>query len=305
MLQAFGVITLQSDDINNVTLKGGNWTFTMPSIKKVIDVCAKQSPPLPFVFYSDARSSTSKPYRNDYEYIDEIEMVCKQNPKVKCLWCGAGVFMRGLWADPPYLPIVKQLVNDYPNLYISLTPQLVAGQYKGITREDALKLAEELPGRVVLGTMVRGTFAEPPPAEFGEMSYEEECMHLKKFADQIETRCGPGVAAFLRYKTACTVYNIAPPSDPAATLPKKAAEDRGKGLKSLLAKEQSVNTKEKTATSFIASLAYGGSGGSATVCPPSISEKKWDTIDCHLHLLDFLQKSSGTVRQRSSSLRGG
>ena len=57
--QGFGVITLQSDDINNVTVKGGNWTFTEPSVKKIIKVCADNK--LPFVFYSDARSSTSKP----------------------------------------------------------------------------------------------------------------------------------------------------------------------------------------------------------------------------------------------------
>jgi len=42
-------------------------------------------------------------------------------------------------------------------------------------------------------------------------------------------------------------------------------------------------------------LAYGGSGGSTkAVCPVSRTSKKYVTIDCHLHLLDFLQKSSGT-----------
>ena len=29
-------------------------------------------------------------------------------------------------------------------------------------------------------------------------------------------------------------------------------------------------------------------------CPPSRAQH-WKTIDCHLHLLDFLQKSSGTA----------
>ena len=43
----FGEIVLQSDDINNVTIKGGNWTYTEPSVKKIIDVCAAQKPPCP------------------------------------------------------------------------------------------------------------------------------------------------------------------------------------------------------------------------------------------------------------------
>ena len=55
---------------------------------------------------------------------------------------------------------------------------------------------------------------------------------------------------------------------------------------------------------FVAELAYGGAVNITDVdnrrksvsdvsCPPSRSNK-WTTIDCHLHLLDFLQKSSGT-----------
>ena len=43
-------------------------------------------------------------------------------------------------------------------------------------------------------------------------------------------------------------------------------------------------------------LAYSGGGGGPMIpfCPPSRAAKEWRTIDCHLHLLDFLQKSSGT-----------
>ena len=83
---------------------------------------------------------TTKPYRADFEYIDEIEMVCSINKNVKCLWCGAGVFARGQWSDYP--AVVKGLIDKYPNLYISFTPELVSGKYAGITREKALELAE-------------------------------------------------------------------------------------------------------------------------------------------------------------------
>jgi hypothetical protein len=45
--------------------------------------------------------------------------------------------------------------------------------------------------------------------------------------------------------------------------------------------------------STLASLLEEETDANGDVCPPSRANK-WETIDCHLHLLDFLQKSSGT-----------
>ena len=95
----------------------------------------------------------------------------------------------------------------------------------------------------------------------------------------------------------CTLVARALVADPALSEKLKVME-KGKTLKSALQTlkdNKSFNTKEAQAASFLAALAYGGSASSATVCPPSLTDKKWDTIDCHLHLLDFLQKSSGTT----------
>lgn len=63
-MHGLGVLYLQSDDINNMTVKGGNWTFAEPAVSALLGVASKASPhPLPFLFVSDACSSTSKPYR--------------------------------------------------------------------------------------------------------------------------------------------------------------------------------------------------------------------------------------------------
>jgi len=208
---------------------------------------------------------------------------------------GAGVFARGLWSDYP--DVLKGLMAKYPNLYLSFTPELVAGKFKGITREVALDLAENFPHRIVLGTTVRGTFQTPPPSEFGEMSYAEQVKLLKYFGDQIETRAGAGVAASLRYRTACKLYNLPVPYDPQAVSasPKKKS-DRGDKMRGLMKKDKSKAMV--MASSFTSMMSYGGGGSSmsnmAAFCPPSRTDKVWDTIDCHLHLLDFLQKSSGT-----------
>jgi len=67
---------------------------------------------------------------------------------------------------------------------------------------------------------------------------------------------------------------------------------------------ENQNWQEEEKANFIVDLAYGGSAipqkpssrftpRSGLSCPPS-KVKEWKSIDCHLHLLDFLQKSSGT-----------
>jgi len=170
----------------------------------------------------------------------------------------------------------------------------------GISREDALKLAEDLPHRCVLGTTARGLFEGKPDEAFGEQTYADQAKALAYFASQIETRAGKAIAASLRYRTACFVYSLPMPSDPDATAVAKATVDRGATLKGLRAKHEQMSSgsQMKTEAAFIRSLAYGGGGGTMTSvkepCPASRTDKVWDTIDCHLHLLDFLQKSSGT-----------
>ena len=121
-------------------------------------------------------------------------MVCSVNKHVKCLWVGAGVFARGLWSDYP--DVLKGLMAKYPNLYLSFTPELVAGKYKGITREVALELAENFPHRIVLGTTVRGTFQTPPPTEFGESTHPPAPLqtHEGLIALQLDLIASAGVA---------------------------------------------------------------------------------------------------------------
>ena len=212
---AFGELTLQSDDINNMTVKGGNWTYSDPSVKAILDVCAAHKPhPLPFIFVSDACSVTTKPYRGDFEYIGEIEMVCSHNRNVPCLWIGAGTSMRGNWDG--YSGVLRALLAEHPNLYVSFTPELISGKYDGLSRPEAFKLAKELPHRIVLGTEARGVFAGEPERCFGQMTYADECKALVEFAELVERECGDAIAASLRYRTAAQLFSMALPDDPNA-----------------------------------------------------------------------------------------
>jgi hypothetical protein len=67
---------------------------------------------------------------------------CSHNPKVNILWVNSGASTRGIWTGYPEM--VKMLIKKFPNLYLSFGPELVMGKVMGISREDCLKLAEEL-----------------------------------------------------------------------------------------------------------------------------------------------------------------
>jgi hypothetical protein len=219
--------------------------------------------------------------------------------------CGASLS----WQWGSYASIVESLLARFPNLYISFTPELVAGRLTGITKEDALELATHLAGRVMLGTTVRGVFTVAPPEGFDQISYADEVKLLRDFADEIEQTAGKAAAAALRYRTACFVFNLPPPSDPdTAGLYSKTANPVTPGTRKTknlqidaaieAAQQSAADAAATDDTDFLSALAYGGGDGGAkarrkSVCPPS-QAKTWDTIDCHLHLLDFLQKSSGT-----------
>ena len=329
-----GELTLQSDDINNMTIKGGNWTYAQPAVEQLLSVSAATpfpGRPIPLVFVSDARSISTKPYRHDFEYIEQVEAVVSKQAGVKCLWVSGGVFMRGQWKD--YSEVLRAMLKKHPNLYISFTPEICSGKLKGITREDAMAIAAAYPTQCCVGTMIRGLFETPPPAAFGELSYSDEVQVLHGFVNEVQKKHGVYVAAHLRYRTAATLYNLPLPKDDAANPQgshfKREASRGGDDLEALREKadKRLSNIRvsrasrgpsegaSESAINFMVNLTYGGAtddqdeaqvknivrrrsigGGLLNVgaaCPPSRATT-WKSIDCHLHLLDFLQKSSGT-----------
>ena len=72
--------------------------------------------------------------------------------------------------------MLRALLGEHKNLYLSFTPELVCGKYPGIRRVDAIALAVEYPTRIVLGTTARGVFKGKPPESFAEMPYAEQVL---------------------------------------------------------------------------------------------------------------------------------
>ena len=198
-------------------------------------VAGKQLPaPMPFFFISDACASSAKPYAESYEYIPEVEFVLSQARGVRCVWVGAGVFHRGQW--PGYAEVVSALLTDNPNLYVSFTPELIAGEL-ALPADWALDMASAHPDRVVLGTSIRGNFTASPPPAFGGQSYAEQCSTLSTFLERVEAavtaksqqptesaRAAEGACAKarIRFGNAAVVYNLM--SEAEASMLGKASE---------------------------------------------------------------------------------
>ena len=291
-VRGIGEVILQSDDYNNMTLKGSNWTYDVPALSSLLATLAERQAalqkPQPFVFYSEARSVTTKPYREAFEYVESVGAMCEMQPAIDFLWSAAGVFVRGLWEGYPAL--LHDLLQRHSNLHVSLTPLILGGKLKGMPRETSIQLCEAFPDRVTVGTQVRGAFVGRPPQEFTDQiaSYDEQCRSISKFLEDLAVKVSPEVAAKVRYGNAARLfgYTDAPHGPPAA----KPAQP----LPPLTKKKSLASVKGGIGVGFIQALAYGGGTSKKKVCEVSRTDVEWETIDCHLHLLDFLQKSSGT-----------
>lgn len=53
------------------------------------------------------------------------------------------------WRSLICVPACCVQMAEHPNLYVSFTPELVSGKYDGLSRREALRLAKELPHRIV------------------------------------------------------------------------------------------------------------------------------------------------------------
>jgi len=181
------------------------------------------------------------------------------------------------------------MLQAHPNLMVSFTPLIIGGKLKGLTRDTALEICRDHPDQVCVGTTVRGLFVSAPPTEFTDQiaSYGEQCKALNKFLEELGKLAGEETANKVRYGNAAKLYGC---DTKGATAPKELAP--AKEMPSLKKAMSSMGVQK--GVNFIASLAYGGGTGKKKVCEESRSGTEWTTIDCHLHLLDFLQKSSGT-----------
>ena len=122
---------------------------------------------------------------------------------VPCVWVGAGLYARGHYDE--YSNALTALMSRHGNLYISLTPELIAGKLV-VPGEFALELACTHPERVLIGTTPSyGRFSTPPPEEFGDMSYREQVETLRAFVSRVAEDPRGG-----RLAAECVVSSVAP-----------------------------------------------------------------------------------------------
>ena len=226
-----------------------------------------------------------KPWHTHFEYIPELKKMLKANPYVKFLWIDAGMFERGLWhstgGDGGYTAVLTEILDTFPNLFISVSKRML-----GIcttTEGELPTIIEKHPKKFMVTSSTMGYFSET-------------------YADEI------------RFVEQWTISNLS------ASLRKRVLFDNAfdffkavpnVGQRSMVQMKPAINWMENsTAVEQSAELPDLKEAEELDLEPPGEenvslegmvngelvddSQIKFVSIDTHLHMLDFLQKSSGT-----------
>lgn len=241
---------------------------------------------VPVILQHNACSESTKPYKYGFEYISELEDTLQKYSHVKLLWVEGGMYVRGQWAG--YQEQLARIMDENPNLYISITAQIVS--MGKLSMHALVQIAEKHPKNVMVGSTGMGLFSK------GE-SYKNEWETVKTFLNSLtkETR------AKVEFSNAHEFYAYKPP---AATNFKK--DDTGfenklmhKGTNAIIRTKsdklhnQEAALKKDTAAPAEKNRTLSGMTNGVLVHD---SEIKHATVDVHLHMLDFLQKSAGTKK---------
>eukprot|EP00931_Biecheleriopsis_adriatica_P072096 TRINITY_DN4612_c0_g1_i1.p1 TRINITY_DN4612_c0_g1~~TRINITY_DN4612_c0_g1_i1.p1 ORF type:complete len:804 (+),score=187.48 TRINITY_DN4612_c0_g1_i1:71-2482(+) len=239
---------------------------------------------MPVIIQHNACSESAKPYRTGFEYIDELEQCLQKFPEVKVLWVDAGVYVRGQWAG--YKDELKRMMSENPNLYISITPEFL--RCKRLTDKETVELAEQFNENVMVGSTVTGKFQE-------KNRYKKDWDAIKRWAGSLTKETYKRVT----FSNAFTFFK--PRNRRASNFRGDSTHDLTKmmhsGTSSIIRtrsdKLHDVETskaKDEAPPPEKNKMLEGMRDGVLV----HDAEIKHVTIDNHLHMLDFLHKSSGT-----------
>jgi predicted TIM-barrel fold metal-dependent hydrolase/xanthine/uracil/vitamin C permease (AzgA family) len=208
---------------------------------------------MPFVFHCDAAPVSEKKHLTAYKNIKECEGQFRKFNQVNFVWMHGGVAVRGIYKN--YGNFLKKLLADHPNLHISITPSVVLMNTKRDGATTKIDFAE-LCDYFPHRFMV-GT------EDTGSESYSDQIQILRDFIKTLPQHSRVGVA----WKNATEIF-IAhkPPPKMRVLLPEDA-------IKSDLPP----------------------AAGPVWDTKPDASNETgyYKTIDSHMHMLDFIHRSTG------------
>jgi hypothetical protein len=154
--QGIGEVFLRHDDLTALTY-GDVPRATSSAFGRLLDLAAARD--LPVLVHSNIGPA----WREQPEYLDEIESAVRTHPKTRVIWAHAGISRRIVIAN--HTDILRRMLGQYRNLTIDLSwvifeQELAPG---GTLDRRWVSLIEEYPGRFVIGSDTVGSFDDYKP----------------------------------------------------------------------------------------------------------------------------------------------
>jgi predicted TIM-barrel fold metal-dependent hydrolase len=281
-----GKVYMRASEITNITPPPRS---TPVNFAWGLIMCEADNRSMPVIMQHNSSSESTKPYKEAFEYIHELKQCLEAHRSVKVLWVDAGIFARidvrdGAWGE--YFDIVADMLKNFNNLFVSLSPE--AFKATGVNNKLLTDLVQEYCHQFMVGSQTMGFFR-------ANDAYKKDWDTIKAFLATLT----PSARSKVSFENAKKFY-------------KKLG---GSGQKSFIAMEKQPNYLKLGSIEYLDFL-HGDveENMKKDVLPPkpkhislkgmkdgkltgqSDNEIKHVTIDTHLHMLDFLQKSSGTRR---------
>lgn len=237
---------------------------------------------LPVIIQHNAGSESTKAYKTAFEYLPELDWCLKKHSAVRILWVDGGVFVRGEWNG--YKAELGAMLAANQNLFISISPEML--KVDSLSRKELKELVEVMPDRFMVGSSTMGTFN-------ARNLYKKDWGLIKEFLGGLSMAAQQKVG----FTNAQKFYKAHRSSGQRSMM---MMESKKNWLKAPIISYNEVlhdipvaREKDKKPPQARNTSLRGMIDGKLDPNAP-VQEIKAVTIDTHLHMLDFLQKSSGT-----------
>jgi len=239
---------------------------------------------MPVVLQHNACSESSKPYKTAFEYICELEDTLQKYSDVQVLWVDCGIYVRGQWAG--YKDQLFRMLSENPNLHVSVTSEVL--NLQKLTTKELTEMAEQFSDQVMVGSKTMGLFTKA-------QAYRKEWEIIQKWTGNLSKETAKKVL----FSNAQKFYSVKEKKQTVFKADQNSFENKlmhsGTGAiirtKSDKLHDQASAAKKDAMEPPEKNRMLDGMKDGVLVHDAEI---KHVTIDIHLHMLDFLQKSAGT-----------
>jgi hypothetical protein len=154
--QGIGEVFFRHDDLTALTY-GEPARADSKAFARILDLAASRD--LPVLMHSNIGPA----WRQQPDYLNEVETAIREHPKAKIIWAHAGISRRIV--IPDHTEIVRRMLRAYPNLTVDLSWVIFEQEIAPANTLDRRwsALVEEFPARFVIGSDVVGTFEQYKP----------------------------------------------------------------------------------------------------------------------------------------------